>query len=116
MHLAAQRRFACRLATRALGGKSSERVVLHTTDEDAARELDDLLWHYPDKRFVPHNLQGSGGEKEAQVLISWQEPAHFDGVLINLSAEVPDFFTRFHRVMEVVVGETRDQGRERYRF
>jgi DNA polymerase-3 subunit chi len=116
VHLTAQRRFACRLASRALGGKSPERVVLHLADEPAARELDELLWHYPDKRFVPHSLQGTSGEKDAQVLVSWQEPPHFDGVLVNLSTQVPDFFTRFQRVMEVVVGETRDQGRERYRF
>ena len=97
VHLAAQRRFACRLATRALGGKSAERVVLHTGDEDAAKEVDELLWHYPDKRFVPHSLQGAADEKDAQVLVSWQEPPHFDGVLVNLSAQVPDFFTRFQR-------------------
>ena len=75
-----------------------------------------MLWHYPDKRFVPHSLQGAAGDRDAQVLVTWQEPPHFDGVLVNLSTEVPDFFTRFQRVMEVVVGETRDQGRERYRF
>ena len=92
VHLAAQRRFACRLATRALGGKSSERVVLHAVNEEVAHELDELLWHYPDKRFVPHSLQGTAGDRDAQVLISWQEPPHFDGVLVNLSSEVPDFF------------------------
>lgn len=116
VHLAAQWRFACRLTTRALAGKSAERVILHATDEAAAREVDELLWHYPDKRFIPHCLKGTAGERDAQVLVSWQEPPHYDGVLVNLTHEVPEFFTRFQRVMEVVVGETRDQGRERYRF
>lgn len=118
VHLAAQHRFACRLASKAMSGSdtSDQRVVLHTRDEAMATELDELLWHYPDKRFLPHALQGSSAEGKCPVLISWGEPSQFDGVLFNLSAEVPDFFNRFHRVVEVVVGETRDQGRERYRF
>ena len=44
-------------ACRALSGRSAERVVLHMGDEQAAREVDEMLWHYPDKRFVPHSLQ-----------------------------------------------------------
>jgi DNA polymerase-3 subunit chi len=115
VNLAAQYRFACRLATKALSG-SSERVVVHASDERTARHLDELLWDYPDRRFVPHALQGTGAAQDTEVLITWQEPPHFDGVLVNLAHEVPEFFNRFHRVAEVVVGETRDQGRERYRF
>lgn len=126
VNLAAQHRFACRLATRALSGSqpadqsgsesASQRVVVHTADEATAREVDDLLWHYPDKRFLPHTLQGSPGAADAPLLLTWEEPPHFNGVLFNLAPAVPDFFNRFHRVVEVVVGETRDQGRDRYRF
>lgn len=118
VNLAAQHRFACRLAIRALSGRSTagQRVVLHTADEATAREVDELLWHYPDRRFLPHAVQHAPGADQAPVLVSWTEPPHFDGVLMNLAPEVPEFFNRFHRVVEVVVGETRDQGRDRYRF
>jgi DNA polymerase-3 subunit chi len=115
VHLTAQHRFACRLAAKALSG-SNQPVILHTGDEQTARTLDELLWDYPDKRFVPHTLQGNGSGQDSEVLITWQEPPHFDGVLVNLAPEVPEFFNRFHRVAEVIVGEIRDQGRERYRF
>lgn len=110
----AQHRFACRLAAQALG--SSQPVVLHTADEQMARDLDELLWHYPDRRFVPHAIAGDPAAKHAPVLITWQEPPGFDGVLFNLTAEVPHFFNRFHRVVEVVVQDHLDAGRERYRF
>jgi DNA polymerase-3 subunit chi len=39
-------------------------------------------------------------------------------VLINLAAEVPEFFSRYERVAEVVDADAvrREQSRERYRF
>ncbi len=39
-------------------------------------------------------------------------------MLINLAADVPDFFSRYERVAEVVDGNSarREQSRERYRF
>lgn len=115
VNLTAQYRFACRLAAKALAG-SGQKVVVHAEDEATARRIDELLWDYPDKRFVPHALHGMPQAPAADVLITWQEPPHFDGVLVNLAPGVPEFFNRFHRVAEVVVGENRDQGRERYRF
>ena len=114
VQLAAQHRFACRLAAKAM--HQGQSVVLHTGNETLAREVDELLWHYPDRRFLPHALQNDDAAARAPVLISWEAPDAYDGVLVNLSPEVPDFFNRFQRVAEVVVGETRDAGRERFRF
>jgi DNA polymerase-3 subunit chi len=39
-------------------------------------------------------------------------------VLINLAGAVPEFFSRYHRVAELVDsnGQRREQGRERFRF
>ncbi len=114
VQLAAQHRFACRLTAKAL--HQGQSVVLHTGSEAEAREVDELLWHYPDRRFLPHAVQGDRGAAKAPVLISWETPESYDGVLVNLSGAVPDFFNRFQRVAEVVVEETREAGRERFRF
>lgn len=110
----AMHRFACRLAGKAMS--SGQPVIMHAADEAAARELDELLWHYPDRRFLPHALQGEPTAGHAPLLVTWQPPERYDGILFNLTDQVPDFFNRFHRVVEVVVEETRDAGRERYRF
>ncbi len=114
VNVSARQRFACRLAAQALG--QGQPVVLHAEDEPSAREMDELLWHYPDRRFVPHAMAGDPGSQGVPVLITWQEPATFDGVLFNLTSEVPHFFNRFHRVVEVVVQDHLAAGRERYRF
>jgi DNA polymerase-3 subunit chi len=114
--LTALNRFACRLASQAVSG--GHQVVMHTADETAGRALDEMLWHYPDRRFLPHALTGkvAGESADAPLLITWTEPPSYDGVLFNLTPSVPEFFTRFQRVVEIVVEETRDAGRDRYRF
>ena len=112
--LSAMHRFACRLAAKALS--NDQQVIMHTADETTARELDELLWHYPDRRFLPHAVQGDSTGISAPVLITWQQPGAFEGVLVNLAPEIPSYFNRFHRVAEIIVQDNRDQGRERYKF
>lgn len=114
---AAARRFACRLAVKALSGGST--VHMHVADDDDATELDELLWHYPEHRFVPHERQGGAhdsGTRQAPVVVGWETPSQPDGLLLNLGGEIPSFFARFERVAEIIVGANREAGRERYKF
>jgi DNA polymerase III subunit chi len=110
-------RFACRLAVKALG--SGNRVHIHT-DPEAAAEMDELLWHYPEQRFIPHEREQAasalGAPLSAPLRIGTTPPAEADGVLINLASAIPTFFGRFERVAEIIVGANRPAGRERYKF
>jgi DNA polymerase-3 subunit chi len=107
--------FACRLADKVAG--MGHKVFVQAESEGAARELDELMWTYSDRSFLPHCLAGQ--DPEAKVHIGHgAEPGGDFHLLINMAAEVPGFFSRFERVAEVVDGdETRKaQGRERFRF
>ena len=107
---------ACRLCEKAVG--SGKRVHVHAADEDTAREFDRLLWIYKQGSFVAHERIGASTDPEpAAVLIGPGEPlpSHRD-VLVNLGAEVPAFFDRFERVLEIVAGDTATRGRSRERF
>lgn len=108
---AAMYRFACALTVKARS--NGQRVYLHAASEASARELDELLWRYPAERFVPHQL--GEADADAPVIIATQPPAQVEGLMINLSHDVPAFFGRFDRVAEVVVGDEREQGRTRYK-
>ncbi|MCZ6642851.1 MAG: DNA polymerase III subunit chi [Gammaproteobacteria bacterium] len=114
VELTAMQRFACRLACKAVD--SGSQVYIHTTNEHLAEDFDELLWAYPEQRFMPHGQHNKEAASGAPVVIGWEEPEGHDDVLINLSDHVPTFFGRFERVAEIVVGETTNRGRERYQF
>ena len=107
---------ACRVAEKAY--EKGHSVHLHLTDSAGARALDTLLWTFRDGSFVPHQVL-TGEPINAPVTLGWQDdpPVPAD-VLINLSAEVPAYFSRFQRLAEIVGpdAEALSASRERYRF
>jgi DNA polymerase-3 subunit chi len=116
-HAEARQRLACRLAEKAW--RQGNRVYIHTGDAAQSRRLDELLWTYRVESFLPHALDDDAAADAAPVHIGHgEEPRHHDEVLINLAPEVPLFFSRFTRVIELVGQheESRQQGRERFRF
>ena len=109
--------FACRLTDKAFG--LGQHVFLHAGDDLQARRLDDMLWTFKAGSFVPHALADARSEPEPVQIGSGSEPANAQwDVLINLAHEVPEFFSRYQRVAEVIdeQPERRSQGRDRYRF
>jgi len=107
--------FACRLITQIY--RLGMQLHIHTLDEQQSTELDELLWRWRPEAFVPHGLYSSG--EDVPVRISHQdEPQDHQQVLINLSGVVPEFFSRFERVAEIVpLAETqRTAARDNYRF
>jgi DNA polymerase-3 subunit chi len=109
--------YACRLAEKAF--LLEQRVSLVTDSETDARTLDDLLWTFRDRSFVPHELQTTEREPETPVVIACgsQAAAHRD-LLINLGSTVPAGFTGYTSIAEIIDadGERRRAGRERYRY
>ena len=112
---------ACRLSEKAF--RQQLPVHIHTESSAEAHTLDDLLWTFRGGSFLPHKVIDSGaGEPEARnppITIGYgSAPSLDEGVLINLASAVPDFFSRFERVIEVVDAgsERRQSGRDRYRF
>jgi DNA polymerase-3 subunit chi len=68
---------------------------------------------------VPHALQAEGLDPAPLVLLGpGPPPEGFDDVLITLAAEVPECFSRFRRVAEIVgpAPADKEQGRARFRF
>ena len=109
--------FACRLAD--IAYRRGQRVYLYTQSQDQARALDKLLWTFQAGSFVPHELHPSASEAVVPILIGHDGvPDSGHEVLINLAATVPNFFSRFERVAEVVNQDpsVKQAGRERFRF
>jgi DNA polymerase-3 subunit chi len=95
-------------------------VVVNTQEE--ALELDDLLWSFKPESFIPHQIIGS--DETTKVEITYPSNSgiinageHQD-VLINLSSQIPEVFSRFARLAEIVIQEPKilENTREHYRF
>jgi len=97
--------FACRLVEKAF--RMGHHVYLHVASEQEARELDDLLWGFKPDSFIPHNLVNDSASHELPpVQIGFGEnPGEHNEVLVNLSLTVPNFFSRFDRVFEIVTSD-----------
>lgn len=117
--------FACRLAEQ-IGAKGHQ-VLLQVNSEKEAKALDDFLWSFRADAFVPHELLGnenkpdtnSQTKSDCNIHINWQpESGHHHDVLINLSTELPQFYSRFERLVEIVIQEDAilESTRQSYRF
>lgn len=110
---------ACKLCDKAIA--AGHRIYAHVTDPALADELDGALWSLRQGSFISHErYTGQAIEApEPIVLIGHVEPPDtHHGVMLNLSLEVPDHFSRFERVLEIVAADPagRAKSRERYKF
>ena len=106
--------FACRIIEKAFQQKNS--IYAHTSSSTAAHDFDALLWTFKDISFIPHNLIGEGNS-DIQIG-SGENDIPTQDILINLSLYVPDFFTKFKRIIEIVpqAPEAQQQARKNYKF
>jgi DNA polymerase-3 subunit chi len=111
---------ACRIAEKAV--QQRHHVLINTESGAESARLDELLWTFSQKSFLPHRVIGAETDAEGpeSVLIGCGVDPRGDDwqVMINLAATVPDFFSRYERVAELVDAneKRRQEGRERFRF
>lgn len=114
----AREHLSCRIAEKAY--KAGHRIYVLADSETHAGRIDELLWTFRDGSFVPHARASDRAEPVPPVLIGsgGEADAPAADVMINLTAAVPPFFSRFPRVAEIVDAsdEGRRAGRERFRF
>ncbi|WP_028669666.1 DNA polymerase III subunit chi [Saccharospirillum impatiens] len=90
--------YAVRLVNKARS--HNHRVLLAVDDEAMARVVSEALWSSPPESFLAHSLL-AGNDDDVQ--IGWHaEPGQHHDVLVNLATEIPEYFSRFERVFEVV--------------
>jgi DNA polymerase-3 subunit chi len=97
--------------------RQNQRVYIFTADQQHAEQVDEMLWAFDCDSFVPHNLVGEGPAQGAIVEIGHTAPKGRRSVLINLSAEVPNFANQFRYIVDFVPSnaELKQQARERFK-
>lgn len=110
-------RLACRIVDKAW--QQQNQVYVHTANAEQANKLDTMLWTFRDGAFIPHCQSSDEHQSETPIIIGCETPPEAKPeVLINLGDDVPGFFSRFERVIEIVAGNetTRTQARQRFKF
>lgn len=110
--------YACRLIRKARAANCQ--IFVLSQDEEQAKALDQALWNFSATDFLPHVLIEDALSAQTPILISSNQKAqsqHKD-LLINLSQSVPDQYSNFQRVIEIISSKEQDAdaGRQRFRL
>jgi len=109
----------CRLCDKAVA--TGARVYLRVPDATMADDIDGALWSFRQGGFIAHERYSGTrcDDPQPAVLIGDLEPPDtHHGILLNLGADVPAYFSRFERVLEIVPASAADRAnsRQRYKF
>jgi DNA polymerase-3 subunit chi len=108
--------FACRLTEKAY--LRNLNVVLCGDSAENIAALDELLWTFNERSFVPHDLHRTQATSRAPVQLTADLDAMGPAdLLVNLSARLPARLERFARIAEIIDAddERRRSGRERFK-
>ena len=104
-------KFVCQLIKKAC--LSQQKVLCLVADDQNAEQLDQLLWAFEADSFIPH---GIGLDQQPVAISAVAEPGEHHQILINLQGEIPTWFSRFERVIELVQPESEDEQTKRENF
>lgn len=93
-------KLACRLALMAWERKQN--IFIITRTKDACEELLELMWQFPDERFLPHADTQDRYSDKAPVNIGTLSSLNPTDVVINLCPEAVPQPERFSRILEIV--------------
>ena len=110
--------FACRLTEKAY--LRDLKIVILSASLADAEELDELLWTFSERSFVPHKicLDEKSIDPATPVHLALQSsPLPEADLLVNLAAALPERPQRFARIAEIIDAdaERRRLGRERFK-
>ena len=108
---------ACRLAEK--GYDQGLRVAVRTASPSETAEVDELLWTFSDRSFVPHAVWPAEPAVAAHtpvLIASGPLPDSHRDVLINLAPEGPADPAHFARICEVVGADEDTRRRARLRW
>jgi DNA polymerase-3 subunit chi len=106
---------ACALSAKAYA--RGMRVLAFCPDAATGQKFSRLLWSSQAVSFIPHCAPDDPLAPVTPVIVDHDgsNPSH-DEVLINLRAELPAFFGRFQRLIEIVSLDESDRSEARARF
>ena len=110
---ASRKKLSCSLASEICYRRNRSHIL--TSDEEYSKAIDELLWEYPEDRFVPHEV-GIEPSTACLVTIDHRCPAqNSDTTLVNTTQDIPANAEEFQEIFEVFLHSERQHAREIYR-
>ena len=108
-------KLACRLALMAWERK--QKIFIITATEASGKQLGELMWQYPEGRFLPHTKAGDQDAGKAPVNIGMLSDLKPADVVINLCPQAVPQAEEFTRILEIVpfIKEDRQSSRVKYK-
>lgn len=116
-HVEDKLRTACALSAKAHA--KDLRVHVLCADAEMAHKFDRQLWTQPAISFIPHCASNDKLAAHTPIVIAHDDaPPLHDQVLLNLRDDLPQIFSRFERLIEIVSLDEADRrlARERAKF
>ena len=103
--------FVCSLVKKA--HDANRQVLCQVPNQQVANSLDKLLWTNDIVSFLPHGI----GSASMPIAISIDPlPGEHYQLLINLCNEIPEWFSRFERIIEIVGSDIKERNFKRANF
>ena len=107
-------RVVCQLCQKAY--ESRQFTLLLTQSHQQTEHLDRQLWIFDDDSFVPHDAEESDQFMSPVLIHNEPDLRNERQLLINLADNIPGYFARFERVIELVTESNKQQAREHYNY
>lgn len=115
LELNAITQLTCKLLEKAT--LKNQQVLIQVNDEDDACQLSEKIWGFKPESFLAHGVLNEHSKN--QIEIGWtNEHGKQHDVLIQLADNIPEFFSRFDRVIEITCGDSNNiaMTRDHYRY
>ena len=115
-------RVVCQLTL--MAWERNQKIFIISPTESSAKQLDELMWQYPEGRFLPHTMTGlvqtdlpKGADAgKAPINIGTLSSLNPTDVVINLCPEAVPQPQRFSRVLEIVPFATDEREASRVKY
>lgn len=99
--------------------RQKQSVVVFQPDREKLDALDRWLWSHPATGFLPHCAIDSPYAEQTPIVMAHSlDSSLHDECLLNMSDDIPQGFTRFSELIEIISDDesTKLAGRERFRY
>ena len=96
--------------------EQKQKIYVITTTEAAGKHLAEVMWQYPEGRFLPHTAAGEQDACKAPVNIGTLSGLNPTDVVINLCPEAVPQPERFSRILEIVPSASDEREASRAKF